>query len=231
MDGSITFNSSFDAGTVSWSLVYGLQGDLNADFTACGNDRIRVEGAGQFETSLDGMGTDATPLTVTLMSSTGFASVSMDLRGNPDQSATHFDFMLDDFIGTDVQDVDQLILTFEYSPLNVAVDYGISQILLPSGCDETVDANEIPRDFALEQNYPNPFNPTTTINFSLDQTSMVNLTVMDISGRTVSELVSGMVSSGTHSVNFDAAELSSGVYFYTLQANGISSTKKMVLLK
>lgn len=94
-----------------------------------------------------------------------------------------------------------------------------------------VGAIETPTSFALGQNVPNPFNPTTTINYSLSETGVANLTVYDIAGRTVATLVDGMVVAGPHSVVFDASGLSSGVYFYTLQANGTVETRKMVLMK
>ncbi len=95
----------------------------------------------------------------------------------------------------------------------------------------TVGAEELPQAFELAQNHPNPFNPTTTIEFSTLETSMVSLSVFDLSGRQVASLVNGMMDAGNHSISFDASNLSSGVYFYTLQANGMSATKKMVLMK
>jgi hypothetical protein len=232
LGGSMTFNSSWDGSVATWSLAYGLQGDLNADFTQCNNDRIRIHGGGQFETYLNGTGGDATPLTVTIISGQISAFLTMDLRGNPDQSETYFDFMLDEFVGIDPTDVDQLILTFGYCQANAAVDYGISSITLPSGCDNNVaEADDFPTDFILEQNYPNPFNPTTNISFSLYETSKVSLYVFDAAGRTVATLADGLLASGVHELSFDAVRLSSGVYFYTLEADGNSLTRKMILMK
>jgi hypothetical protein len=94
-----------------------------------------------------------------------------------------------------------------------------------------VDANEMPVAFDLQQNHPNPFNPTTTIDFSMNETGVASLKVYDLSGREVATLVDGMTETGNHSVVFDAADLSSGVYFYTLTTAGMSQTQKMVLVK
>jgi len=88
-----------------------------------------------------------------------------------------------------------------------------------------------PTEFALAQNYPNPFNPTTTISFSLAQKSDVNLKVYNLLGQEVMTLVNGVQNAGVHTVDFNASQLSSGVYFYTISAGDFVSTKKMILLK
>ena len=85
--------------------------------------------------------------------------------------------------------------------------------------------------FELNQNYPNPFNPTTSISFALESNANVQLAVFDAKGAIVANLVNGNVNSGAHSVEFNGANLSTGVYYYTLKVNGISQTKKMMLLK
>ncbi|MDP2360599.1 MAG: T9SS type A sorting domain-containing protein [bacterium] len=95
----------------------------------------------------------------------------------------------------------------------------------------TVGADELPAGFALGQNYPNPFNPTTSIGFSLPETGEASLRVYDLTGREVATLVNGLTERGEHVVSFDASELGTGVYFYTLQAGAVSTTKKMVLVK
>lgn len=80
-------------------------------------------------------------------------------------------------------------------------------------------------------NYPNPFNPTTKINFSLDVTSDVKLNVYDTSGKLITTLVNGIMQKGYQSVTFNAGNLSSGVYFYGLNAGNLYSTGKMTLIK
>ncbi len=87
------------------------------------------------------------------------------------------------------------------------------------------------KTFSLSQNYPNPFNPTTTISFTLPSQSSVSLKVFDIIGREVATLVSGEMPAGTYARQWDATKVSSGVYFYRLQAGNLTETKKLVLLK
>jgi len=94
--------------------------------------------------------------------------------------------------------------------------------------DEIVN---LPKNLKLKQNYPNPFNPSTTINFSLPQATRVNLTVYNAIGREVATLVNGRLSSGTHSVVFDASSLASGLYIYRIEANNNTISKKMMLVK
>ncbi|MCK4979038.1 MAG: T9SS type A sorting domain-containing protein [Candidatus Delongbacteria bacterium] len=83
----------------------------------------------------------------------------------------------------------------------------------------------------MEQNYPNPFNPTTEIKFAIPTASDVKLNVYNINGQLVSELVNGSEEAGIYKVSFDASNFNSGMYFYTLEVNGMSITKKMILTK
>lgn len=85
--------------------------------------------------------------------------------------------------------------------------------------------------FALKQNYPNPFNPSTKINFTIEKSSEVLLTVYNSVGETVKVLVNSKLSSGNYSINWDAAFFPSGIYFYTLKTENNSITKKMMLVK
>jgi hypothetical protein len=93
------------------------------------------------------------------------------------------------------------------------------------------NGNEVPRVYSLAQNYPNPFNPTTNISFGLPKAGLVRLVVYDLLGRVVSTLVNEHRQAGTYSVSFDAANLSSGVYFYKIESGDFTSIKKMVLVK
>ena len=92
-------------------------------------------------------------------------------------------------------------------------------------------ASALPRSFQLEQNYPNPFNPSTTISYQLSEVSIVKLNVYDILGRQVATLVNGRQNAGNYNVTFNASNLSTGVYFYKLQAGTYSDTKKLMLIK
>lgn len=106
----------------------------------------------------------------------------------------------------------------------------------PPDYSEVSTSNEedgtLPEQFSLSQNYPNPFNPVTTINFNLANAADVNLSVYNVLGQKVASLINGKkMTSGQHSVQFDAANLSSGVYFYRIQAGSFVSQKSMTLIK
>ena len=103
-----------------------------------------------------------------------------------------------------------------------------SKISSPTGIGESpivVDA------FVLEQNYPNPFNPSTTISFIIQADQLVTLKVFNALGEEVTTLVNGNLTKGTHSINFNAAGLSSGFYLYRLESGNQVQVKKMMLMK
>jgi len=89
----------------------------------------------------------------------------------------------------------------------------------------------LPKRISLSQNYPNPFNPSTNIQFELPQTSQVVLEVYDMVGRRVATLVNEQVTTGSHTVTFDAGSLASGVYTYRLVAGGTTFTRQLTLIK
>ncbi|MCP4582015.1 MAG: T9SS type A sorting domain-containing protein [candidate division Zixibacteria bacterium] len=93
------------------------------------------------------------------------------------------------------------------------------------------DDNSRPINFSLNQNYPNPFNANTEINFSLDKTSTVDLSVYNMLGQKVATLVSGDLPADNHTVSWDASDVATGVYFYRLEVENNSETRKMILLK
>ena len=99
--------------------------------------------------------------------------------------------------------------------------------------DNEDKSSELPNSFQVYQNYPNPFNPATTIYYQLPQNGNVKITVFDLLGREVAELINENKSAGKHHIEFDAAKfnLSSGVYFYKISAGQYSKTMKMLLLK
>ena len=97
---------------------------------------------------------------------------------------------------------------------------------------ETIaQANSTPANFRLYAPSPNPFNPTTTLSFDLPEAGMVSLTVYDINGRETSAILSGWLSAGSYQQEFDGSNLSSGIYFASLEAGGKVQTVKMVLVK
>ena len=91
--------------------------------------------------------------------------------------------------------------------------------------------SKIPREYFIDQNYPNPFNPLTKITYSIKEGGLLKLRVYDILGNEVAELINETKAAGDHSFEFNASNIPSGVYIYTLQVNGYSDSKKMILLK
>ncbi len=95
----------------------------------------------------------------------------------------------------------------------------------------TAGAQETPAVFSLKPAFPNPFNPSTTLSYTLAETSTVRLAVYDVAGRQVALLSDGLQATGTHQVNFNAAGLPAGLYLARLEANGRSETQKLLLVK
>jgi hypothetical protein len=91
--------------------------------------------------------------------------------------------------------------------------------------------NAVPTGFILMQNYPNPFNPTTKIKFGLPENAFTTLKIYDMLGREVKTLVSAEMTTGFHEVEFNANDLSSGIYMYKLQSNNFTDVKKLILIK
>ncbi len=118
--------------------------------------------------------------------------------------------------------------TYEYYSLTAEVDATITSL----------NDERLPEQFHLSQNYPNPFNPTTTIKYNIPAVALspvegqhVSLKIYDVLGNEVSQLVNKLQAPGIYQVEFDASNLPSNIYFYTLSARGFSETKKLVLLK
>lgn len=107
------------------------------------------------------------------------------------------------------------------------------EILKVTGIPVSVEdkTNSIPSAFILNQNYPNPFNPSTTITFSIPEASFVTLKIFNSLGEEIETLVAKKLSVGNYSYNWKVAGLTSGIYFYKLQAENFVATRKMILLK
>ena len=110
------------------------------------------------------------------------------------------------------------------APIQTAV---ITNKLIMGG----VEGETIPIEYSLSQNYPNPFNPNTKISFSLNRGSQIVLTVYDVLGKEIKELIRGYLNAGKYEVIFDGHKLSNGIYFYRLLVGSKSPTRKMLLLK
>ena len=123
----------------------------------------------------------------------------------------------------DISGINATAFDFRLKQVDFDGNYSFSEVIRVG--------NIAPAKFSLEQNYPNPFNPSTEIKFSIPQTTNVTLRVFDIMGREVVTLIDEQMEAGKHSVIFNAASLSSGVYYYTIITENFIQTKKMLLLK
>jgi hypothetical protein len=111
-----------------------------------------------------------------------------------------------------------------------AIEHDSGKVQDPTEVRE-LSADHLPETFMLSQNYPNPFNPSTTIRYALSQSGKVKLVVFDLLGREITTLVDVEQSAGWKEVVWNAKNVSSGIYFYSLQADNFNQMKKMVLIK
>jgi len=120
----------------------------------------------------------------------------------------------------------------QYNFISVVAHPGETNVILNlTLTDITTDDNLVPSEYSLSQNYPNPFNPSTSIQYALSDKQFVQLKVYNLLGNEVATLVNDEKAAGNYSVDFNASTLSSGVYFYKLQAGSFVETRKMILLK
>jgi hypothetical protein len=160
------------------------------------------------------LGTGVLSITTAASSWTQFmAPITYTAPGTPDRCSVRFVFRVTDFTTVGgVAYIDDL----EFS--------GINDI-------KVIDNGQMPNQFELKQNYPNPFNPSTLIEYSIPEQSFVDLKVYDFLGNEVATLVNEEQSAGVYRADFTGADLTSGIYFYKLQAGNFVETKKMMLLK
>ncbi|MFA7362060.1 MAG: choice-of-anchor V domain-containing protein [Candidatus Kapaibacterium sp.] len=114
---------------------------------------------------------------------------------------------------------------------NDSWNFGENKVIVLKTPTGIAGTNEIIDNFRLKQNYPNPFNPVTKINYSIAKSGNVNLSVFDSKGNMVKNLVNERMNAGEYSVDFNGNGLSSGVYYYKIDVNGLSETRKMMLVK
>ncbi len=183
---------------------------------------------------------DTTIIGVSLDDSISFGVQSIDFEGNEYQWVKDGIELEGEkgvsltILEIDESDLGEYVVEVTNSDLlNLKVQSEPFIVLLDSNAvfAEGVNSEEIPANFSLSQNYPNPFNPSTNIQYTLPEASLVELTVYDMMGREVAELEKGMKSAGTYAVNFDASNLASGIYIYRLKAGGFVQTKRMLLIK
>jgi len=123
----------------------------------------------------------------------------------------------------DISMVSSTKLAYRLKQIDFDGNYNYSDVV----CVENI----LPEDFELKQNYPNPFNPATIIRYEVGEKQFVVLKVYDIIGEEIATLVNEEKSAGSYEIKFDAALLTSGIYFYTLKADSFIETKKMTLLR
>ena len=195
------------------------------------------------DTVLKGMSIE----TVRLNPATGLLWVSNDARGLSYTSPTWFAYdpstktLVDSFhyAPKDPEAADLYPRGLDFSPDGMtayvgtfsAVQYGIMKFEKGGVDVEKEMGTGIPEVYSLGQNYPNPFNPSTVINFSIPESGLVTLKIYNVLGQEVVELVNDVKSVGSYEVTFDASDLTSGMYVYTITSGNYSATKKMMLLK
>ena len=108
-----------------------------------------------------------------------------------------------------------------------------AQYVEPSDITDVDDDSkkDLPNKYSLSQNYPNPFNPSTLIEFSIPNRENVKLEVYNAIGQKISTILNQEMSAGNNSFSFDASNLSSGIYYYTIKSGNFSASRKMILLK
>ena len=113
----------------------------------------------------------------------------------------------------------------------VGVDTSFNHMVEVVGGTAGIGEDKLPSEYQLSQNYPNPFNPETTIDFRIDADSHVNISIFDINGNLVQELVNEWKESGSHQVKFSGHSIPSGIYFYKMTTKGFADIRKMTLIQ
>lgn len=171
----------------------------------------------------------------TLARSADFEPAAMEIETSENRiEATHG--MLDDLLAEAGIDVGAS-LTLYHRVVAVAAQASteseIRSISLTRGVLQSTNSasDDPPSGFRLDQNYPNPFNPETTITFSIERTAYVRLSVYDTLGKEVATVLTAEKAPGEHEVQFDAEDLTSGIYLYRLETGSRTATRQMVLLR
>jgi hypothetical protein len=133
-------------------------------------------------------------------------------------------------LGT-VTNVDSITVYWTTGNIQKLTNVPSNQILTIDECTIGIINNQLPESYSLKQNYPNPFNPTTQIEYSLLKSSDVKLTVYDVTGKVIKNLVNEYQAYGTYRIDFDGVGLSSGIYIYKIESAEFTDTKKMILIK
>ncbi len=130
---------------------------------------------------------------------------------------------------TEGEQIDDLYL--QWNKKSERISQVVPMIGMTDSTSVSVEYSKNEINYSLAQNYPNPFNPSTNISFTMPERGKVLLKIYDMLGRKVKTLINRVMSSGNHEINFNARNLPSGVYFYSLKVNDYTETKKMILLR
>jgi hypothetical protein len=223
--GTVAYLRSSQATLDSIALVCG------GDMCASGDEYVEFKTGGSigFDYTSDGVGEYVFRITYMLID--GEKNQDVYLNGSLIQSVN--------FAGADSawRDVDVTGLMLGEGSNTIEIRSGSGAMLVDYatlfkiGTVTSIGNTERPDGFVLSQNYPNPFNPTTQINFTLPQTQDVRLTVYNVLGQRVALLADGLFTEGRHSVQFNARDLSSGVYIYRIESGSFVQSRKMILIK
>ncbi len=247
---NILSNSDFDAGTSAWTFFTSGTGSmqqvspgyedgqaLNVIITQSGNNtqlyqhNIPLEVNAKYRLSFAAYSNSGTGFDVVLQQH-GSPYANYGLNKHIALSTAWASYSVE-FTGTLSAAVSDGRLMFWFGSSAVSGSrYWIDRVVLEKiSSTASAPTGEAPANYELLQNYPNPFNPSTTIRYLLPERSHVRLTVFNMLGQRVVELVNGDVEAGYHEVGFDGSGLSTGVYLYRLQAGDIVQTRKMAILK
>jgi len=152
---------------------------------------------------------------------------------NPTTVGSYTQFAFDiNYFSTETPDqcIIQIVIGNDTGDTNVGSYFLLDDLEFSDQAVGVNDAN-IVHSFRLDQNYPNPFNPSTKIKYEIPSESFVTLKVFDAIGKEITTLVNETKSAGVYYADFDAAGLSSGIYFYKLTAGTYNTVKKMMLLR
>ena len=173
-------------------------------------------------------------LSVTGMNIPGNASISRERTQFVPASAPAGVYTYYSYIGDYPWTIDHFdSFTFEKEGTDYAGSLGLANDWISTGesFEDFVFESSVPNEYKLHSAYPNPFNPSTTIRFDLPEASSVSLTVFDLTGREVAQLVKEYKPAGKYEVEFDGKSLSSGMYFARLAAGEFVQTRKLLLVK